>query len=127
MSKKWNEICTLFKSRQELNIKFKRISEQELLNIDTIASIEYKTRKPIFGEQKSECDEDDFEAKIIRLKEKKAGITKPVEPSPDECCNSNCEMDCVMNLYYARLDEYEEIMMFTSTPSMSSEGVDDLD
>ena len=36
-----------------------------------------------------------------------------------ECCDSGCDTECVMTIYYNKLQEYEEIILCTSTPSES--------
>lgn len=125
----WKQLCTVLKNKIQQNIVLERIQDQELLKADEISEIAYKTRKAVFGVGKEESseDEEDYEAKIVRKKEQKAGISRPVEPEFEDCCNTGCEMDCVMNMYYARLDEYEEILMCTSTPSSSELDPEDED
>lgn len=70
-----------------------------------------------------EIESEDRGMRRQRKKEQKAGVTKPREPAEDDCCNTGCEAKCVLSIYYQLLEEYEEIMMITSSPSSSdSEG-----
>lgn len=119
MSKeRWKEIYMEYKKviLNDLKLPYDLIKEERLLQLDQ-EEFNLPEDKYLFNDGSS----DDSEVERRRRKEKKLGIKRPRSPDSDECCESNCGVDCVLVLYNDRLMIYEEKLALVSSDEESEE------
>ncbi|KRX02855.1 hypothetical protein PPERSA_04058 [Pseudocohnilembus persalinus] len=108
----WIDFAFVFKNYQSLSVKPKilKINENHLLKQDSLNMDDHRLRikqAKYYFEQKRKQKALEEEKEMVKQGIVPQKPIKPEEPDPEECCGQGCAV-CVWDLYYEKLDKYEE-------------------
>lgn len=111
---KWKNIYLEFKLTiaNDLPSSYKIIDQDTLFNLDS-------TEFPFLDRKKKTREEKEEErmSRRLRRKQAKLGMERPRTPDSDECCQTNCGLDCVMVIHNDKLMDFEEQLALVSSSS----------
>lgn len=113
-NEKWKKIYNEFSLSVTNNLPqvYKILDQEDLLKLDMI-EFPSLVRKRVTREEKEEARM----ARRLKRKEAKLGKERPRTPDSDECCQTNCGLDCVMVIHNDRLMIFEEELALVTSSS----------